>query len=108
MAHKSNIDFNLYTSFNQDSNDCFAAFEALKASGIVFNHLHYFDQNQQVETVKNLETWFPDLVGQIKFPFVTYTEIYDATDIPVTVAKIVIGKEKIKATDWQQLFNFKG
>jgi hypothetical protein len=107
MAHRLNIEFYLYTGFNQTANDAYAAYQYLKSIDFGFQHLHYGDPAQHEEVLVNLRSWFPDQT-EFNFPFMTYSEIYANSDTPPRVPRIVIGKEAIFATDWKALENFSG
>lgn len=107
MAHRLNIEFYLYTGFNETASDSYAAYQYMKSLDVGFQHLHYGDPVQHEEVFKNLQSWFPeDEVAA--FPFVTYSEIYANSDTPPRVQKLVAGKEAIFATDWKALENFSG
>ena len=107
MAHRLNIEFYLYTGFNETANNSYAAYQYLKSLGVGFQHLHYGDPSQHADVFNNMKTWFP-AEAELSFPFVTYAEIYANTDTPPRVQKLVAGKEAIFATDWKALENFSG
>lgn len=107
MAHRANIEFDLYTGLSPTATDSFHAYEHVKASGINFRHLHYGDPQQAVEVENTLKTWFPD-EPDINMPFVVYVEAYDFKDVPNRVLKIVKGLSAIKAVDWKALSDFEG
>lgn len=108
MAHIRNEDFYLYTGLVENGDDCFAAYDILKKSGIHFIHLNYSDPIQHPDVIASINTWFPEEAGNIKFPFVVYTAVYQFTDNPPKATKLVNGLQNIKTTNWQELFNFKG
>ncbi len=110
MAHIRNDEFTLYTGFTSNGDENFAAFEAMKASGVPHRHLHYGDPGQHADVTTNIQTWFrnDDTVGEIKLPFVTYYKSYEVTDPVSRVPAIVIGGAAIAAADWVALQNFAG
>ena len=110
MAHIKNEDFYLYTGFVQNGDECYKAFEKLKESGVQFRHLHYSDMAQYQVVFDSIKTWFTeeDNIGEIKFPFVTYTKVFEITDPIARTASISIGLENILATNWAELENFSG
>lgn len=110
MAHIKNIDFNLYTGFVANGNDCYAAYEHFKNINFPVRHLHYGDPAQHEEVLKSVNSWFEndETVGIINFPFVTYEKLYDQTDLQSRSVKIVVGVEAIKNTNWQELLDFQG
>lgn len=105
MAHRANIDFDLYTGFTSNVSVSYEAYEILKASGIEFRHLHYNDPDAVPTMLRAIETWFPD-EASLDVPFVTYVEAYDWNDEPGRILKLVLGIEAIRATDWAALKNF--
>jgi hypothetical protein len=107
MAHRLNIEFYLYTGFNETGNESYAAYQYLKSIGFGFQHLHYGDPSQHEEVIKGVKNWFTGMT-ELQFPFMTYSEIYSSSDTPPRIAKIVVGKEAIFATDWKALEDFTG
>lgn len=109
MAHVRNIYFELYTGFDENSNESFEAFKYLKelkaSSGFFFRHLHYGDPSQHQEIFANIKQWHG---SDIRFPFITYHEVYDENDNFTEVLKCIIGLDDIKSIDWKQLEDFKG
>ena len=111
MAHKLNINFSLYTAFDENSLASVEAVAAMQNSGIKFSHLHYYDLQQKEEVLGNLRTWFAetDSAGlPTAYPFVIYDKAYEITDTPPRESVIVHGLDAIKATDWKSLEDFKG
>ena len=108
MAHRKNTEFHLYTGFTPNGNECYAAYEHLVATGLLFRHLHYGDPIQHPEVIASLNTWWDSLPKAIEFPFVTYTEMYDFTDPQSSIPKIIIGIDDIRTTDWVALESFQG
>lgn len=107
MAHKANVEFYLYTGFNQDATECYSALQHLRTTGLQYRHLHYGDDAPHADVLESVGSWFspkPDM----RFPFVTYFEQYEFSDPQDRVAKIVIGLDAIKATDWDALQKFSG
>lgn len=107
MAHKGNIEFYLYTGFNQDATEAYAALEYLRTTALQYRHLHYGDDAAHADVFTSVGSWF-ETVPAMKFPFVVYTEQYEFTDPQNRVSKIVIGLDNIKATDWNALQAFSG
>lgn len=109
MALVRNTYFELYTGFDENSNESFEALKYLKqlkeSTGFFFRHLHYNDQNQYKIIFDNIKEWYG---SDVKFPFVTYREIYDENDNFNEVLKCVVGLDNIKKVDWKELEDFKG
>lgn len=110
MAHIKNEEIYLYTGFTSNGDECYKAFETLKNAGVQFRHLHYSDATQYQTVFDSIYTWFKaeDNIGEIKFPFVTYTKVFEITDPVGRLSNIVIGINNISNTDWKALENFSG
>jgi hypothetical protein len=106
MAHKANIEFYLYTSFNETAADGYSAYLAMQNSGISYRHLHYGDPTQTPSVVANVQTWFPD--QSVALPFVVYTQQYEDTDPQPRIPVLVSGLSEIQAADWVALVSFSG
>jgi hypothetical protein len=107
MAHRANINFNLYTGFDSNASNSFEAFDFIQKTGIEFNHLHYNTPEAVITMLQAITTWFPD-ENSLNVPFVTYEEAYDWDDTPARVLKVVVGLDSIKAVNWSELFTFRG
>jgi hypothetical protein len=111
MAHKLNINFALYTAFDENAAQSIEAVKTMQASGIEFSHVHYFDFNQMQEVLASVQTWFTESenVGlPDAYPFVLYEQAYDITDTPARKSVLIHGLDAIKTTNWQELKNFQG
>lgn len=111
MAHKLNINFTLYTAFDENSAASIEAVKVLGASGIKFSHVHYYDFQQKDEVLASLQTWFleTESAGLPKaYPFLIYEQAFDITDTPPRKAVLIYGLDAIKTTDWKSLEDFKG
>ena len=106
MAHKANIEFYLYTSFNETAADGYSAYQTMQSSGISYRHLHYADPTQVATVVENVQTWFPE--QQVVLPFVVYTQQYEDSDPQPRVPVLVAGLSEIEAADWVALASFSG
>lgn len=107
MAHRANVEFTLYTGFDSDAANSFAAFEFLQSTGIEFQHLHYNNPEAVGTMLHAIKTWFPD-EESLRVPFVTYQEAYDWNDTVPRIMKVVVGFDNIKAIDWNALYAFRG
>lgn len=111
MAHKLNINFALYTAFDENAALSIEAVKLMQASGISFQHVHYFDFDQMQEVLTSVQTWFAETEQAglpNAYPFVLYEQAYDITDTPARKSVLVQGLDAIRATDWQSLKNFQG
>lgn len=111
MAHKANINFALYTAFDQNSASSIEAVHAMKASGIEFSHVHYFDFQQMQDVLASLQTWFAETEQAglpTEYPFVIYEQAFDIFDTPPRKSVLVYGLNAIKTTDWVALKAFQG
>lgn len=111
MAHKLNINFTLYTALDETAAQSIDAVKELKASGINFSHVHYFDFDQMKEVLGSLQTWFADTDSAglpQSYPFVIYEQAFDIMDTPPRKPVLIHGLDAIKATNWKSLEDFKG
>jgi hypothetical protein len=106
MAHKANVDFYLYTAFDNTSADCYAALEFMLGTGINFRHLHYVAGAQIPTVLANVGSWFPEQT--VNFPMVVYTEQYEIEDPEPRVDRLVTGLHEINSTNWAELASFIG
>lgn len=110
MAHVKNIYFELYTGFDSNASESFEAYSYLKQlktdSGFFFRHLHYGDSTQHEAIFNSISQWYTD--SEVKFPFVTYREVYDEQDGFKEILKCVVGADQIKSINWKALEDFKG
>jgi hypothetical protein len=111
MAHKLNINFTLYTAFDENSLASIEAVSVLKNSGVEFSHVHYFDAQQKEDVLASLKTWFAETGSAglpTAYPFVIYDQAFDITDTPPRIPVLIHGLDAIKAADWVSLKDFKG
>lgn len=111
MAHKANINFNLYTGFSSDAAQSFEAYQHLQAAGLEFTHLHYNDPAGHGEILGWANSAFagtPYEVAVTGFPFVVYEKAYDIRDNPPREMVLVYGLDAIRNTDWAALQAFEG
>jgi hypothetical protein len=109
-THKANINFYLYTGFNESAADGVQAVNHLYASGINFAHMHYFDRSQSdvLTWAKNNFAESEYAVESPQFPFVVYEKAFDITDTPARKQVLVYGLDAILNTDWAALESFEG
>ena len=111
MAHKLNINFTLYTAFDENAAQSIEAVKALKATGLNFSHVHYFDFDQMNDVLGSLQTWFADTADAglpQAYPFVIYEQAFDILDTPPRKPVLIHGLDAITATDWKALEDFRG
>lgn len=109
MAHIKNIYFEFYTGFDENATESFEAFKYLKElrnnTGFFFKNLHYGDPSQHQAVFDSIKQFHE---GELRFPFMTYREIYDENDNFIEVFKCVVGLDNIKLVDWKALEDFRG
>ena len=110
-THKANLNFYLYTGFDETAADGFQALEHLNESGIQYTHMHYFNTAQMVEVRNWAEQNFANTeyaVTSPQFPFVVYEKAFDIRDTPPRQQVLVHGIDNILATLWATLESFEG
>jgi hypothetical protein len=90
----------LYTGLSPSGDDCYAAYEWLKANDIPFTNLNYADPAQHESVFSALSTWFPDGPVIADFPFVTYEE---KSDDYTRVVRCLYGLEAITTSNLSEL-----
>jgi hypothetical protein len=109
-THKANINFYLYTGFNESASAGVQALNHLDASGIKYNHMHYFSKTQ-TDVLNWVKDNFADseyAVESPQFPFVVYEQAFDIKDTPARKQVLVHGIDDILNTDWAALESFEG
>lgn len=110
-THKANLNFYLYTGFDENSLNSVQAYQHLKGSGIQFTHMHYHDPDQNslvLNWVKNVFVNTEYNIENAEFPFIVYEKAFDIRDNPPRQRVLVHGISNILATDWTALEAFEG
>jgi hypothetical protein len=110
-THKANLNFYLYTGFDESASDGVQALAVLNESGIEFTHLHYF-HSPQIEEVREWARKASEnteySVPAASFPFVVYEKAFDTRDNPPREHVLVHGLSEILSTNWVELSAFEG
>jgi hypothetical protein len=109
VTHKANLNFYLYTGFNETAADGVRAVNHLNDSGISYTHMHYhIDHTTVINWAKDNFANTEYAVESPQFPFVVYEKAFDIRDNPPRQQVLVHGIDNILATAWAELAAFEG